>query len=378
MIVVKKLALDLIISFHELHTKIRVKLQVNPQTPETPSMTPSPPSSPEPTASPAPSMELDEVPATSKWTLPNHPQPRFFFSKLCPEMCDEVFSYIPWNEISALRRCCQQLHDAVAAYESRQAEPRVNFHMRRLQNKIDAIENASMPTNAETLLAGLSIWTSTRKMFENPEASLGSLEKWFSYLAGDQVKTKPPQPYAEFETWALVAMQAVRLHIQVTGQRRKTGYELPPRETHWAQFRHALSEIDNLPLSKAETRALFDRIRNDAPLTQRDIKRQTHTASRDVRTLPSKGKNFFRLTPIRTHVGNEDRPKGKSRYPLLPAEVLCDYLGLPTLPGSNTFCYCVKKEWVTELLKQPYKRSRRGGLMNLSMRAAALEYVEIF
>lgn len=244
-------------------------------------------------------------------------------------MCDAVFSYIPWNEISALRRCCQQLHDIVATYESRKAASRVEFHMRRLQNKIDAIENASMPTNAETLLAGLSIWISTRKMFENPEASLGSLEKWFIYLAGDQVKSADTQPYAEFETWALVAMQVVRLHIQVTGQRRKTGYVLPPRETHWAQFQHALSEIDIFPLSKAETRALFDRIRDDAPLTQRDMKMRTHKAPKDLCTIPSKNKNFFRLTPIRTYIGREEKPKGKSRGPLLPAEVLCGYPGLP-------------------------------------------------
>ncbi|GAB7327296.1 hypothetical protein MBLNU13_g11179t1 [Cladosporium sp. NU13] len=91
--------------------------------------------------------------------------------------------------------------------------------MRRLPNKIDAIENASIPTNAETLLAGLSIWTSPRKMFENPEASLGSLEKWFSYLVDDQVKTTETQPYAQNKTWAFAAMQAVRLHIQVTGDR---------------------------------------------------------------------------------------------------------------------------------------------------------------
>jgi hypothetical protein len=215
-------------------------------------------------------------------------------------------------------------------------------------------------------------------MFENPEASLGSLEKWFIYLAGDQVKSADTQPYAEFETWALVAMQVVRLHIQVTGQRRKTGYVLPPRETHWAQFQHALSEIDIFPLSKAETRALFDRIRDDAPLTQRDMKMRTHKAPKDLCTIPSKNKNFFRLTPIRTYIGREEKPKGKSRGPLLPAEVLCGYPGLPELPGLDTLCYCVKKEWVTELLQQHYKRFPHGGLMNMSMRAAALEYVEIF
>lgn len=330
------------------------------------------------TPSHLPSTKEDPAPESSKWALENHPQPRFLLPTLPPEMCDEVFSYIPWNEVSALRRCCQQLQSIVAGYEARQAASRVKFHMRRLQDKIDAIENASMPTNAETLLAGLSVWTSTRKIFENPEASLSSLEKWFSHLASDQVKAQYPQPCAEFETWALVAMQAVRLHIQVTGQRRKTKYKLPPLETHFAGFLSALSEINRFPLSKAETRALFDRIRNDAPFAQRDIKGATHTTSKELSTFPSQNKNFFRLTPIRAYIGYEEKPKGGSRGPLLPAGVLCDYLGLPKLPGSDTFCYCVKKEWVTGLLRERYKRFPHGGEMNLSMRAAALEWVEIF
>lgn len=173
-------------------------------------------------------------------------------------------------------------------------------------------------------------------------------------------------------------MQAVRLHIQVTGQRRKTNYKLPPLETHWAGFLRALSEINRFPFSKAETRALFDRIRNDAPFAQRDIKGPTHTTSKELSTFPSQNKNFFRLTPIRAYIGYEEKPKGGSRGPLLPAGVLCDYLGLPKLPGSEIFCYCVKKEWVTELLRQRYKRFPNGGEMNLLMRAAALEWVEIF
>lgn len=136
--------------------------------------------------------------------------------------------------------------------------------------------------------------------------------------------------------------------------------------------------FDNFPLSKAETRALFDRIRNDTPLTQRDSKRQTYTASKDLQTFPSKDEDFFRLTPIRAYIGDEKKPKGRSKGPLLPAEIICGYLGLPKLPGSDTFCYCVRKGWVTELLRQRYSRFPQGGLMSLSMRAAALEYVEIF
>jgi len=179
---------------------------------------------------------------------------------------------------------------------------------------------------------------------------------------GDQVKTKYPQPYAEFETWALVAMQAVRLHIQVTGQRGDVGYTPPPREAHWAEFCRALSGINNFPLSKEETQALFDRIRNEeVPFAQRDIKGPTNAASKEHHTFPSHYNNFFRLTPIRAYIGYEAKPKGGSKCPLLPAEVLCDYLGLPKLPGSDTFCYCVKKGWVTELLKQRYKRFPHGG-----------------
>jgi len=319
---------------------------------------------------------------TSKWTQEAVAQDHPFFSKLPPEIRDEILSYLPETEVSALRKCCQQFHGIVAAYESHHATPHVNFHMRRLQNKIDAIKNTSLPTDADTLLAGLGIWTSTRGIFFNTETSLYSLEKWFSYLADDHIRSKDPQPFKMFETWALVAMQAVRLKTEVEAMHQTRGAQVA-RELHWAVFQRCLSSIENLPLSEAETKVLFDRIRGDDPEDistrgDKSLKAKMHFTPKEHTTFPGHHDNNFRISPIRVFVGDPDKPEGKVRGCFLPAKVLRGYLGLPDLPDSDTFCYCVKKGWVTELLKQRYKLFPHGVQMNLSMRAAVLQWVEIF
>jgi hypothetical protein len=44
-----------------------------------------------------------------------------------------------------------------------------------------------MPTDADTLLASLQLWTRNRGSFTHGLSSLMSLSKWFSHLSGGQV-----------------------------------------------------------------------------------------------------------------------------------------------------------------------------------------------
>jgi hypothetical protein len=320
------------------------------------------------------------------WTQEVAAQDHPFFSELPTEMHDQILSYLPEKDISALRSACQQLHGIVAAYESQHATPQVNFHMRRLQDKLDAIKNTSLPTDAESLLAALNIWTSTRGIFENPETSLNSLEKWFSHLAGGRRGQLKSTPCAIFETWALVAMQALRLQVQM----RTPTHKLPPRKEHLAQFQECFSSIENLPLSKTEIRALFDRIRGDdfadllAPggIKEQAIKGDFHftskTPKKEYLTYPGHHDNNFRISPIRGYLGSKEEPQGKVRGSLLPAKIICGFLGLPELPKSKAFCYCVKKKWVTDLLKKRYDKCKGSEEMSPLMKARVLQWVEIF
>lgn len=298
-------------------------------------------------------------------------------------MRDAIFSHLPENDVSMLRSVCQELHGIVAAYEIQQATPEVNLHMRRLQDKIDAIKNTSLPTDARTLLAALDIWTSTRGIFENPQTSLNSLEKWFSHLAGGRRGQLKSTPYAMFETWALVAMQVLRLQVQMKAPKHK----LPPRNEHFAQFQECFSAIDNLPLSKTEIKVLFDHIRGDDlddllphnSIKEHAIKGKFYTPKKkEHTTYPGHHDNNFRISPLRQFVGTQDEPQGKVRGSLLSAEIICGFLGLPELPESKAFCYCVKKQWVTDLLKKHYKKCKGAGEMNLLMKARVLQWVEIF
>ena len=320
---------------------------------------------------------------SARWSQAAKTQSHPFFSEVPAEMRDDILSYLPEKDVSALRSACQEFHGIVDAYESHHAAPQINLHMRRLQDKLDAIKHTSLPTNVETLLAGLGIWTSTRGIFQNPETSLNSLEKWFSHLAGGRRGQLKSKPHAMFETWALVAMHVLRLQVQM----QTPTHRLPPHKEHLAQFEECFSSIDNLPLSKAEIRALFDHIRGDDledlfphdVIKEQAIKGKFHFTSRkEHTTYPGHHDNNFRISPIRERVGNQDEPQGKVRGSLLSAKIICGFLGLPELPDSKAFCYCVNKKWVTDLLKKRYKECKGAEEMSPLMKARVLQWVEIF
>jgi hypothetical protein len=105
------------------------------------------------------------------------------------------------------------------------------------------------------------------------------------------------------------------------------------------------------------------------------------TSKYEIKIFPQRKPSFFWLTPLRGSVGeNHSNSQGSLRQPLLPAEVVCGYIGvLPDLPESKTFCYFVKHKLVTKLLKKRYERYPDGqGEMCPLMKVRVLEWVDIF
>jgi hypothetical protein len=152
----------------------------------------------------------------------------------------------------------------------------------------------------------------------------------------------------------------------------------------WPTFSAEISKLD-CPLDPVEVRKLYDRIKDDRG-DDRDIRGPWHRSKRgrergtfpsDVTNINSLAEDFgrYRLTPIRTHLDLEMDGLDGLKHPVRPAEIMCANLGLPTLPPHNTFCYYVRKAWV---FKKLYKSGKNGIVMNPVMRAAALQWVEIF
>jgi hypothetical protein len=320
------------------------------------------------------------VPKSSRWKRATIAQTGPFF-KLPGELTDEVLSYLPWFQISAARRCCQQLYGLVVAFERRYAPPRILFHRKRLQTIIDDINNARMPTDAESLLAVLRLWTCKRGSFRLPVASMQSLEKLFSHLAGGQIKSISGQPLALFEVWTDVAMQATQLQLQARGTRDLHGFAHTLQGTELRnEFHRRISGITNCPLNRAEQEKLFDHIINTKVAAERSIMNPFYKVAIDRKTFPNDNlAHHYRLSPIRTRVGAANDPQGKVKNPSLPAEILCGgFLDLPGL-GTETFCYYVKKAFVTRLLKERYALFPQGKEETcLLKKASMLEWVDIF
>lgn len=124
-----------------------------------------------------------------QWKLPAVPQSHPFFKSLPPAIQVQVLSYLPLKSVEASRRTCKELCSIIDASEDKLAQLVIEFHLNRLQAAIDVINAAQMPTDVETVLASMRIWTSTRGNFFSKSPSLESRHKWFAYLAGDPVRT---------------------------------------------------------------------------------------------------------------------------------------------------------------------------------------------
>lgn len=335
------------------------------------------PVAPAPRSKPTPT----PAPRSSRWKRATIAQTHPFF-KLPGELTDDILSYLPSFRVSAARRCCQQLHGLVVSFEKQDAPPRIAFYRKRLQTIIDDINNARMPTDAESLLAVLRLWTSKRGSFRLPGASMQSLEKWFSHLAGGQIKSISGQPLALFEIWTDVAMQATQLQLQARDTRDLRGFAYNLQGTELRnEFRRRISGITNYPLSTAEQEKLIDHIINTKVGAERSIMNPFHKVDMDHKTIPSDSlAHHYRLSPIRTRVGTANDPQGMVKNPSLPADILCGgFFDLPGL-GTSTFCYyVVKKAWVTRLLKERYGRFPQGKEETcLLKKASMLEWVDIF
>lgn len=358
--------------------------------------------------------ELEELgltpfhnPPWKKLCVPSkHP----FFTKLPGELQREILFYLPLKDLSSIRRTSQQFQMAVRKFESDLTQPTITYHINRLKASIDAINATSMPTDAESLLACMRTWTSTRGSFRNPVLSLKSLSKWFSHLAGGELMAKEGEPEKDFQRWARLASLATQsqrgMNTQVANNR--SVYDAQGVDQLWPIFSEEISKLD-CPLSPPEVRKLYDRIK-DARGDEIDIRGRWHTAKKERTTFPhdkpekktqadhyrakrerNAGDNFhlygskatttekrdgrYRLTPIRSSLLAETYGGDGLRYPVRPAEILCASLGLPTLPDHSTFSYYVTKTWVFTKL---WKSGKNGIEMKPVMRAAALEYVEIF
>lgn len=290
------------------------------------------------------------------------------FKTLTSELQLRIMSYLPLKDIGALRQTCREVHSIISASEDVLARPFIAQHLNRLQTTIDVINSAKMPTDVDTLLASMRLWTFTRGCFRDPDVLLESWYKWFSHLANGDIKSPAYMPFSkEFEQWAHVARVATSLQRQFNAAN-------PSMVDLWDWFVAEIA-LHPSPLDQAALAQLYTRIQGAQNRHYREISGRWHRADLERATFPSVAKNRYRLTPIRHKLIDDP---GKSCLPLYPAhqvEKMLGPLGLPRLPPHDTFCYYTKKY---KLVGKLTKVRSGAAVMPPLMKAKALEWVELF
>lgn len=290
------------------------------------------------------------------------------FRTLTSELQLRIMSYLSLKDLAALRQTCREVHSIISASEEVLARPFIEQHLNRLQTTIDVINSAKMPTDVDTLLASMRLWTFTRGCFRDPDVSLESWYKWFSHLANGDIKSPAYMPFSkDFEQWAHVARVATSLQ-------RKFNAANPSMVDLWDWFVAEIA-LHPSPLDHTALAQLYTRIQGAQNRHYREISGRWRRADLERATFPSVAPNRYRLTPIRHKLVDDP---GKSCLPLYPAhkvEIMLGPLGLPRLPPHNTFCYYTKKH---KLVGKLTKVHSGAAVMPPLMRAKALEWVELF
>lgn len=346
--------------------------------------------------------------AASQSPQRDHERPTL--TRLPPELQDEIFSYLPSEGLSCVRRSSKKLHAAVAKYETSITQRTIKFHIARLQASIDKINATKFPTDVDSFLACMRTWTSTRGSFRDPELSLDSYNKWFSHLAGGRPMARNGRREKKFQRWAMLTSVTTCLQrrVNVLASQKIDFIDDEDDLELWEWFSQENMGY-KCPLDDDGLLELFERIKETRD-GECDISGRWHTAKKERSTFPSdkiekmtrgdyarerrremarlkyskpmperpsepKIYGRFRLTPILSNLKAKSEGRDGMKYPVRPADIMCANLGLPTLPGNNTFCYYVTKTWVFEKLSKSHPKAIE---MGPSMIAAALASVEIF
>lgn len=322
---------------------------------------------------------------SSPWSQPIVHQGHAFFRTTPTELHLQILSYLPTKDVVSASTTCQELYDIAAPLKTELATAVIARNIDRLQRSVETTRATKMPTDADTFLACMRTWTSTRGSFKNPHLCLESLDKWFSHLAGGKVQGNPPE---EFEKWSTLGLIATKLQSLMNHTVSHNGdiFDEAGVEFFWDWFVEEMNDYD-LPatLDDSEATKLFERIR-DAGGDDIDIKGPFHSVKAENATFPAVKHNNkssskrgrrtgrYRLTPIRWHLGPLPNSRDEFKHPVTLVEFMLGNLELPELPPHGTFCYYTTEEWVFDRLRRSYKPVAMG----LMERAAALESVELF
>lgn len=306
----------------------------------------------------------------SGWKRTPIQQTSLFFQTVPNELRLEILSYLPLLEIASLRKLCQRFYEIVNECEQKIAGPVIRAEKKRLQEFINSVNTTQMPTDTDSFLASLRIWTGAKGSFKDTAVASQSYERWFSHIAGNAVKTTIPP--TDFERWARLATLANRLQEEVLQPVHQPFLNGPL----WQDFQRCVCSIDRgSPLNSTELRKLFDRIVATRQYGLSDIKKPFRKAIPNSTRLHAGIPANRRLTPLDLLAPDADHPHGRVKQAKAPNGSILGFLGeLPELPPGYTFCYWVKEKWVMDLLEVHYAREKD---LTLLKKAVALKHLAI-
>ena len=185
---------------------------------------------------------------SSPFEQPQYKQENNFFETIPAELRKRILSYLTLKDLAIVRSTCQEFHGIVAGFEDEITRPKIAYHIGRLQKSIDAINATQMPTDAESFLHCLRIWTSIRGSFYDCNNSLHSYNKWFSHLAGGKLLSAQGQPEEEFQRWSRLAAVSTVLQCRTNQVHAHNLFTVDENgvDTGWRWFRSEMANLNVL------------------------------------------------------------------------------------------------------------------------------------
>jgi hypothetical protein len=150
-------------------------------------------------------------PASTPPPPPAKPEPRGLLS-LALETKQQIFLYTSARDTARLRRVCKALNVDVKSSTKYLAKQFSRKETERIQQEFDEFASLKPPTDVDSLMTALHVWTKRRGIFYEDRVQLDSCTKLMTYLLNREGTGAPFRNAVSVVKWATVAACAAIRH----------------------------------------------------------------------------------------------------------------------------------------------------------------------
>jgi hypothetical protein len=313
------------------------------------------------------------------------------------ELHQQILSYTSARDAARLRGVCKGLKEVVTKSQEHIVKLYTRKELSRLRDAVDEFEGLKIPTDVDSLLEAVHVWTKRRGFFSHCSVSQGSMLKLMAHFLLKDDVDHPMWSVSSAAEWSFIATEAAyMMSSPLSDSQIETQFDWLTTRTDKLDYNalDKLLEYSARPHSKAANHRLGDRIWPKEMMEYMTFPNMWKLTPL-LRTPSSHGFEFFGdeidgwpfdegTFDLWSDYVDEPGSAIQNLQPDIGNERLVRYLELPDR-SSTVSCYYVSDSWARKQidilvgrLDNAEHRQKKKVMVSPLLRAALLEHVKYF